>query len=610
MDIRKRKIRGYFALSALIIILSLCLAMALPCVSEVAPSEVAYAAVTPGTASVLNLTEKGVAQDNFSSVITGGQNEYIYFGSNVTDFGNKIHTGAIKWRVLSAKDSKYSDRSSMLLWADYQLGSEKYNCYSNNQNYAYYGTSMIRAKLNGGMYLSTVSNTTAEPKLDQQVRVADSWLHKLFGENERASIVAAKSYESKCWSFISNKFATTNIVGTGDGQYNSTNIGNANTAGSYASVSGTSVIETIPEGDSLFLLDYYDINNADYGFSDNGTTYANKVNASWTEDSAWYPSYYDNSGSKIGDYLKFSGDITGAYWLRPAGLDSTAVVTRALRVDSSGYVGSNYVATTYGVRPAFNLSPANVIYATAASVSSNNSTFASVKTVSTSDGKPAYKVYIKTDDYVNYNESTSNGPSISTTNNSVTVKKAGQSGSAIFLLADKSGSGVVEYQATASFDSNGVATANLPSDVKANDYVITVLFADSINGENYAESITGSFTTSGLSIPKAISVDYNGNIQTLETLKSDIDWYNSAFADPSIVEVKYLTSTGSELRGDNLPKNKGNYKIQLKILQPEDYSWGDSTGESDVTRTIDFEIVAKKLSVDFKVDNTASPPTA
>ncbi|MDE5990538.1 MAG: hypothetical protein K2H36_03020, partial [Clostridia bacterium] len=59
-----------------------------------------------------------------------------------------------------------------------------------------------------------------------------------------------------------------------------------------------------------------------------------------------------------------------------------------------------------------------------------------------------------------------------------------------------------------------------------------------------------------------------------------------------------------------MPKNKGNYKIQLKILQPEDYSWGDSTGESDVTRTIDFEIVAKKLSVDFKVDNTASPPTA
>ncbi|MDE6758032.1 MAG: hypothetical protein K2J89_01980, partial [Clostridia bacterium] len=110
--------------------------------------------------------------------------------------------------------------------------------------------------------------------------------------------------------------------------------------------------------------------------------------------------------------------------------------------------------------------------------------------------------------------------------------------------------------------------------------------------------------------PKNISSTYNGEVQTLETLKSDIDWYNSAFADPSIVEVKYLTSTGSELSGDNLPKNKGNYKIQLKILQPKDYSWGDSTGESDVTRIIDFEIVAKKLSVDFKVDNTASPPTA
>ncbi|MDE5991210.1 MAG: hypothetical protein K2H36_06490, partial [Clostridia bacterium] len=318
MDIRKRKIRGYFALSALIIILSLCLAMALPCVSAVAPSEVAYAAVAPGTASVLNLTEKGVSQDNFSNIITGGQNEYIYFGSNVTSktenepgYNNTLHTGAIKWRVLSGNDTKYSN-GNILLWADYQLGSGQYNLYYNNPNFAYYGTSMIRAKLNGGTYLNTVSNTTAVPSLNQTVAVTNSWLHKLFGENERANIIAANSMESKCWGFISNTYATTGIVGTGSGQYNSTNIGNANTAGSYAIVNGTSVIETIPAGDSLFLLDYYDINNADYGFSDNGTTYANKINSSWTPSSAGYPGYYDNgnNGSITGDYLKFSGDIT------------------------------------------------------------------------------------------------------------------------------------------------------------------------------------------------------------------------------------------------------------------------------------------------------------
>ncbi|MDE7078664.1 MAG: hypothetical protein K2O95_00935, partial [Clostridia bacterium] len=568
MDIRKRKIRGHFALAALIIILSLCLAMALSSVSAVAPSEVANAAVAPGTASVLNLSQNGAHTDHFSSVITGGQNEYIYFGTNVTSktenepgYNNTLHTGAIKWRVLSGNDTKYSN-GNILLWADYQLGSGQYNLYYNNPNFAYYGTSMIRAKLNGGTYLSNVSNTTAEPKLDQQVRVADSWLHKLFGENERANIIAANSMETKCWGFISNTYATTGIVGTGGGQYNPDNVNNV--AGTYARVDGNSVIETIPVGDSLFLLDYYDINNVDYGFSDNGTTYANKINASWTPNSAGYLGYYDN-GSITGDYLKFSDDIAIYYWIRPAGRSSTAF-SGALNVLSSGFVDYALVTNADGVRPAFNFSPANIIYATAAAVSSNNSTFASVKTISSSDGKPAYKVYIKTDDYVNYNESMSNRPSISTTSNSITVTKAGQSGSAIFLLADKSGSGVVEYQATASFDSNSVATATLPSNVKASDYVITVLFTDSINGENYAESITGSFTTSSLSIPKAISADYNGSIQTLETLKSNLDWYHPAFADPSIVEVEYLTSTGSVLSSNDYPKNAGKYKIRFTIV--------------------------------------------
>ncbi|MDE7079765.1 MAG: hypothetical protein K2O95_06595, partial [Clostridia bacterium] len=134
MDIRKRKIKGVCALSIFIIILSLCVALAIPSVSTVvAPSEVAQAAaVAPGAPSVVNLTDKGVAQDNFSNIITGGQNEYIYFGSNVTSTtanepgANNTHTGAIKWRVLSNNDTKYSN-GNMLLWADYQLGSAQYN---------------------------------------------------------------------------------------------------------------------------------------------------------------------------------------------------------------------------------------------------------------------------------------------------------------------------------------------------------------------------------------------------------------------------------------------------------------------------------------------------
>ena len=91
--------------------------------------------------------------------------------------------------------------------------------------------------------------------------------------------------------------------------------------------------------------------------------------------------------------------------------------------------------------------------------------------------KPAYKVYLKADDYVNYNSSASGAPSISTSNSAVTVTKSGQTGYAIILLADKSGNGEVKYQATAEFN-GGVATAKLPSGVKATNCSLTVLFAD------------------------------------------------------------------------------------------------------------------------------------
>ena len=35
-----------------------------------------------GTASVLNLNGQGISKNNFSDILQGGQNEYIYFGEN------------------------------------------------------------------------------------------------------------------------------------------------------------------------------------------------------------------------------------------------------------------------------------------------------------------------------------------------------------------------------------------------------------------------------------------------------------------------------------------------------------------------------------------------
>ncbi|MDE7080003.1 MAG: hypothetical protein K2O95_07810, partial [Clostridia bacterium] len=139
----------------------------------------------------------------------------------------------------------------------------------------------------------------------------------------------------------------------------------------------------------------------------------------------------------------------------------------------------------------------------------------------------------------------------------------------------------------------GVATATLPSGINASDYSVTVLLTDGVaRGGNYAESITGSYTvTSPLSTPKAISVDYNGSIQTLDTLKNELnlDWYNSKY-DTSAVKVEYLTSTGSVLSSSDYPRNAGKYKIRFTIVDTANYQWPDKETDSNLYRTIDFEI--------------------
>ncbi|MDE5756242.1 MAG: OadG family protein [Clostridia bacterium] len=319
MILEKNKTKLVYTSICIVLTVLIVLSLAISIMGNTKAEESAQAetkaAVTP---SVLNLTEKGVAKDNFSSAIAGGQNEYIYFGSNVTNFGDTKHTGAIKWRVLSNSDTKYSN-GNMLLWADYQLGVSMYNTHYNSPYYAFWGTSKLRAALNGGTYFSEVTTSAGIPTYNQSVKDTDSWLHKFFNDNERNSVVQTKEYETKLWGYESShsspKIYTTGIVGSGAGKYDKTIVNSD--AGTYASEDGSSVTEKTK--DYLFLLDYYDINNKAYGFGDNGTVYANKINSSWTKDSAGFPSNYDKTDTST--YLSFSSsaDVDSYYWLRSPG---------------------------------------------------------------------------------------------------------------------------------------------------------------------------------------------------------------------------------------------------------------------------------------------------
>ena len=156
--------------------------------------------IKPGTASVLNLNSSGGAKDNLKDALQGGQNDYIYFGTNpksstLNEPGyQNANTGAIKWRVLSKNDTKYSS-NKILLWADYSLGKSQYNLYQ-TPDFSYWGTSMLRAKLNGGEYLNSNSSGF------ETVNESNSWLYNIFEDLEIENIVNSQNYETKVWKQV------------------------------------------------------------------------------------------------------------------------------------------------------------------------------------------------------------------------------------------------------------------------------------------------------------------------------------------------------------------------------------------------------------------------
>ena len=594
MDIRKRKLKGYIALSILIIVCML-LASAMTFYAPNKSNENFVSAATLGVHTPSALFLNG----SFSDLIEGEQKEYIYFGSNSGT--------AIKWRVLS-KNSGYNS-GKMLLWADSSLGSEEYHIYHYNPNYAYWGTSKIRATLNGGTYLNAVSTTTDMPNFNQSVAQTSSYLYTKFNENERESIVKSNIYETKDYGYSPQydppKVRITNIVNTvlGEaGQYCSSNVSSMNSlAGSSATISedGSSVTEQTQ--DYLFLLDYYDVNNPTYGFGN----YASMVNPSWSSSSTSYPSSYDTSSTVVDVHLKSAED----YWLRPAGRQGY-VNSGAMVVSSSGEIYVDYVDSSYGVRPAFNFNQENVIYATASS-NGRNSTLTAVN--SYTDSKPAYKVYMKADGYTTYSD-----VKITVKDSTLSVEKSGATGSAIILLADKSGSGVVEYQATAPFAGN-VAKATLPSGVNARDYSITVLFADSVNGGFNSESIKGSYTVSGHTIvPQESSVTtkykyYGNSEETFElanvydkNLVNNSEWVTITIEGKKMGESETFTLDETKWSIDASHKltftisEVGDYTIKIK---PNDgNSWADgTTAEKTYKYTLKYKV--KPLAWD---NNSAS----
>ncbi|MDE6790978.1 MAG: hypothetical protein K2J61_04570, partial [Clostridia bacterium] len=455
----------------------------------------AAAATKKASGAYLDLNGSGKILNGFE----GKQKEYVYFGTNEGE--------TVKWRVLSTgDDNKYGN--GMLLWADKQITAEVYNPYDSNPDYAFWGTSKIRASLNGGTYY-TGASASADPTIPTTVNESASWYSKLFNSAEKNAVEAASSYTTDNWgfdtsisSYIFKKEGITVATDNLSGKYNINRINDKTNhpAAQYASVTSKNGVRETTSGDKLFLLDYYDINNTDYGFGDNGQVYANKVTASWLPSSDWYPGIY-NGGSRAvnsisSDYLKFSGEASDSCWYRPAGrIDES--ISCSLLVQGEGNVYVAYTTYSYGVRPAFNLDTTNIAYINRNS-GTVSSTFTNVGTTTTA--KPEYKMYVKSEDYDTYSSNTIGAITVDGNNLKVIYNNPAEidSGNIMVLLTEKgSTDGAVAYQAAAAISSTAdasktaVATFSL-SGIDYSQYDTTVLLTSAHGGKN-EESVYCSY---------------------------------------------------------------------------------------------------------------------
>ena len=132
-----------------------------------------------------------------------------------------------------------------------------------------------------------------------------------------------------------------------------------------------------------------------------------------------------------------------------------------------------------------------------------------------------------------------------------------------------------------------------------NEYVIRPAFH--LNLRKAAEGLS-------LDEPKPFETVYNGEVQTLDTLKSELAWYSTDYANPSAVKVEYLNEAGNVLTESALPKNVGTYQIRFTIIDTENVKWWDYETNTSQIRTVSYKITEKSLEVNLDVSN--SPPIA
>ena len=98
----------------------------------------------------------------------------------------------------------------------------------------------------------------------------------------------------------------------------------------------------------------------------------------------------------------------------------------------------------------------------------------------------------------------------------------------------------------------------------------------------------------GFTPPQDFEVTYNGSEQGIAAA----DWYSEkVHGDGSLISVSYSPAA---------PVDAGEYTVTLTLVG-EDTSWKDSTGDTDITRTVKMTVKKKPIAVSLSLDSGGMP---
>ncbi|MDE6075159.1 MAG: hypothetical protein K2G26_01845, partial [Clostridia bacterium] len=348
-------------------------------------------------------------------------------------------------------------------------------------------------------------------------------------------------------------------------------------------------------GDKLFLLDYYDINNRDYGFVNaDGKTYIEFLGGTYAQDYAAQGSSYGLPSGMENDDTPFISDgfampTVASMWLRNFGRRSeqNSAFRGMLELAGNGYIFAGTSASkSAGIRPAFVFDATKIAYATA--VAPTNA----MADLSVVPSKPAYKLYFKDANFDNTSSGAkatvkdNNGTLSISYNNPTTISN----GKLVLLLSDKTkNDGSIAYQTAMSMgvtgsDTTALANVTLPAGVSLSTHNVSLIYTTD-NGGNKPENIYCSYTTdSGIDAPQNFDAGkYDNTSKWIGDLQTKPAWWdtnihgNNVFV--TVDSVEYTNAKG-ELKTDKTYttadiKDAGTYKVTLKLANG--LKWSDNT---------------------------------